>query len=119
MTAEIPARQEQNRQIMRTNIPEWLLKIADDISANGSANLTRLASLEKWFERPERLSAFAVWIATRSTSRKGKTGGSAAELFRESNALLAGADSSIKSEECELKNERGNQPRHCGHGENV
>lgn len=77
---------------MRTNIPEKLLKIADDIDAHGSANLTRLAVLKKWFEKPERLSAFAVWIAARATSRKGKTGGTAAELFREAKALLTGAD---------------------------
>ena len=77
---------------MRTNIPEKLLKIADDVGEYGSVNLTRLAVLEKWFEKPGRLSAFAVWIATRATSRKGKTGGEAAKLFREAKVLLAGAD---------------------------
>jgi hypothetical protein len=77
---------------MRTNIPEKLLKIADDIDAHGSASLTRLSVLKKWFEKPERLSAFAVWIATRATSRKGKTGGAAAELFREARTLLRGWD---------------------------
>jgi hypothetical protein len=75
---------------MRTNVPEKLLKIADDIDAHGSANLTRLAVLKKWFEKPERLSAFAVWTATRATSRKGKTKGAAAELFQEARILLAG-----------------------------
>ena len=79
-------------ETMRTNIPEKLLKIADDIAENGSANLTRLVVLKKWFEKRERLSAFAVWIATRATSRKGKTGGAAAELFREARTLLAGLD---------------------------
>ncbi|MGH7988798.1 MAG: hypothetical protein ACREDS_01195 [Limisphaerales bacterium] len=77
---------------MRTNIPEKLLKIADDIAEQGSANLTRLAVLKKWFEKPERLSAFAIWVASRATSRKGKTGGTAAELFREARTLLAGVD---------------------------
>ena len=77
---------------MRTNIPEKLLKIADEISEHGNVNLTRLVALKKWFEKPERLAAFAVWIAARATSRKGKTGGAAAELFREAKALLAGAD---------------------------
>jgi len=66
---------------MRTNIPEKLLKIADDIGEHGNVNLTRLVVLKKWFEQPERLSAFAVWIATRATSRKGKTAGAAAELI--------------------------------------
>lgn len=77
---------------MRTNIPEKLLKIADDIEAYGSANLTRLVVLKNWFEKLERLSGFAVWIATRATSRKGKTAGAAAELFREAKTLLADAD---------------------------
>lgn len=77
---------------MRTNIPEKLLKIADDICEYGNVNLTRLAVLKKWFEKPERLSVFAVWVAIRATSRKGKTGGVAAELFREAQSLLAGAD---------------------------
>jgi hypothetical protein len=77
---------------MRTNIPEKLLEIAGDIDERGSANLTRLTVLKKWFERPERLSAFAVWIATRATSSKGKTGGVAAELFQAARTLLAGLD---------------------------
>ena len=77
---------------MRTNIPEKLLKIADDIGECGNVNLTRLAVLKKWFEKPGRLSAFAVWIATRATSRKGKTGGEAAKLFHEAKVLLAGVD---------------------------
>jgi len=79
---------------MRTNIPEKLLKISDDIAEHGNANLTRLIVLKKWFENPVRLSAFAVWIATRAISRKGKTGGEAAQLFGEAKALLAGADKS-------------------------
>lgn len=77
---------------MRTNSPEKLLRIADDISEQGNVNLTRLVVLKKWFEEPERLSAFAIWIAARATSRKGKTSGAAAELFSEAKALLAGAD---------------------------
>lgn len=77
---------------MRTNIPEKLLKIADDVGEQGNVNLTRLVVLKKWFENPERISAFAIWIALRATSRKGKTGGAAAELFSEAKALLAGAD---------------------------
>jgi hypothetical protein len=77
---------------MRTNIPEKLLKVADDIGEQGNVDLTRLAVLKKWFEKPERLSAFAVWIATRATSRKGKAGGAAAGLFREAKALLAGLE---------------------------
>ena len=77
---------------MRTNIPEKLLNIADEIDEHGSASLTRLTVLKKWFEKPERLSAFAVWVATRAISRKGKTGGTAAELSHQAKAVLAGTD---------------------------
>jgi hypothetical protein len=56
------------------------------------ANLTRLTVLKKWFERPGRLPAFALWVAARATSRKGKTGGAAAGFFKEARALLADLD---------------------------
>ena len=46
---------------MRTNIPEKLLKIVEEIDEHGNASLTRLTVLKKWLERPERLSAFAIW----------------------------------------------------------
>ena len=77
---------------MRTNIPEKLLKIVEEIDERGSASLTRLTVLKKWFGRPERLSAFAIWFATRAVSRKGKTTDTAAELFREARTLLKGLD---------------------------
>lgn len=77
---------------MRTNIPERLLKILDEIDSNGSANLTRLTVLKRWFAEPGRLSAFAVWIAKKAVSRKGKTAGEAAALFGEAKDLLAGVD---------------------------
>jgi len=77
---------------MRTNTPEKVLNIAVDIEAQGQANLTRLTVLKKWFERPRRLTAFAIWVAARATSRKGKAGGAASGLFREARALLAGLD---------------------------
>ena len=54
---------------MRTNIPEKLLKIVEEIDENGNASLTRLTVLKKWLERPERLSAFAIWVAARAVSR--------------------------------------------------
>jgi hypothetical protein len=77
---------------MRTNIPEKLLKIVEEIDENGNASLTKLTVLKKWLERPERLSAFAIWVAARAVSRKGKTTGAAAELFREARTLLASLD---------------------------
>lgn len=77
---------------MRTNVPEKLLAIVDEIDAKGDANLTRLTVLKKWFEHPGRLTPFAVWIARRATSRKGKTTGEAATLFQEARTLLKGLD---------------------------
>jgi hypothetical protein len=77
---------------MRTNIPEKLLKIVDEIDEHGNANLTKLVVLKKWFERSERLSVFAIWVAARAVSRKGKTIGAAAELFQEARMILSGLD---------------------------
>jgi hypothetical protein len=80
---------------VRTKVPEKLIKIIDDIDAEGNASLTRLTVLKKWFEAPgrksnNRLRAFAVWVARRVLSRKGKTTGAAGELFSEARALLGG-----------------------------
>jgi hypothetical protein len=82
---------------MRTNVPEKLLAIVDDIDAKGDANLTRLTILKKWFERPGRLVPFALWVADRASSRKGKTKGEAADLFREARGLLKGISASQES----------------------
>jgi len=76
----------------RTNVPEKLLKIVAEIDGRGSASLTRLTVLKKWFEKSERLSAFAIWVATKAVSRKGKTSGVAAKLFQEARTLFAGLD---------------------------
>ena len=77
---------------MRTSVPEKLLKIIDEIDAHGQANLTRLTVLKKWFARPKRLSAFAIWVAARAVSRKGKTSGTAATLFLEARTLVSGLE---------------------------
>lgn len=82
---------------MKTAVPEKLIKIIDDIDANGNASLTRLTVLKKWFEAPgrknyNRLRAFAVWVARRAVSRKGKTTGTAGELFSQARALLGGLE---------------------------
>jgi len=82
---------------MRTSVPEKLLAIVDDIDAKGDANLTRLTVLKKWFERPGRLVPFALWVADRASSRKGKTTGEAADLFREARNLLKGISASQES----------------------
>jgi len=80
---------------MRTSATEKLLKVVDEIDAQGHASLTRLTVLKKWFERPKRLPAFSLWVAARAVSRKGKTGGAAAALFLEARALLDGLDKII------------------------
>lgn len=54
---------------MQMPVPEKLLNIVEDIDAAGSANLTRLTVLKKWFDRPERKTAFAMWGAHRATGR--------------------------------------------------
>jgi hypothetical protein len=73
---------------MRANVQEKLLKIVEDVDALGSANLTRLTVLKKWFERPGRLPAFGLWVARRSAGRKGKTKGPAGALLNEARVLL-------------------------------
>jgi hypothetical protein len=58
-----------------------------------AAPLTRLTVLKKWFEQdPKRLPSFALFIARRAASRKGKTTGEAAELFLEASKLLKETD---------------------------
>jgi len=74
---------------MRTNIPEKLIKIAEEIETTGQANLTRLTVLKKWFEQPHRLASFAIFIAKRACSRKGKTAEETAEFFRDARSLLS------------------------------
>jgi len=71
------------------DLRQKLLKIADDIAERGNANLTRLTVLKKWFGRPRRLPPFAIWVASRAISVKGKTRVEATELFRQARALLA------------------------------
>jgi hypothetical protein len=78
--------------MMRTTIPEKLLNVAAEIKEHGSANLTRLTVLKKWFEKPHRLSSFAIFVAKRASGKKGKSTGEAAMLFRNARVLLKGAN---------------------------
>lgn len=73
---------------MRTNVPEKLLAIVEGINTHGSASLTRLTVLKKWFEHPGRLPAFGLWIAKRAAGRKGKTKAEAGALLDEAHAQL-------------------------------
>jgi hypothetical protein len=73
---------------MRTQVPERLLAIVEEIDDQGHANLTRLTVLKKWFESPGRLPAFGLWAARRSAGRKGKTKAAAGALLDEARGLL-------------------------------
>jgi hypothetical protein len=73
---------------MRTQVPEKLQAIVEEIDAHGSASLTRLTVLKEWFEHPGRLPAFGLWIAKRAAGRKGKTKEAAGALLNEARALL-------------------------------
>lgn len=78
---------------MRTNTPEKLGKIVSQIKESGSAALTRLTVLKKWFEQSDkRLPSFAVFIAKRASTSKEKTEEAATALFREARALLKGVE---------------------------
>ena len=76
---------------MRTNVSEKLLAIVEKIDTHGSASLTRLTVLKKWFESPGRLSAFGLWVAREVAGRKGKTKAGAGVLLDEARALLGSA----------------------------
>jgi len=78
--------------MMRPNISNKLREIAAAIDRRGSANLTRLTVLKKWFEVSGHLSSFAIFIADQASRQKTKTTMEAAELFREAHTLLADVD---------------------------
>ena len=74
---------------MRTTVPDKLLKITREIEASGSASLTRLTVLKKWFEQnPKRLPSFVVFIARQALADKGKISGEVVALFHEASKLL-------------------------------
>jgi len=73
---------------MRTQVPEKLLAIVAEIEANGTAHLTRLTVMKKWFEGPGRLPAFGLWVVRRAAALKGKTKAEAGVFLNEARALL-------------------------------
>lgn len=73
---------------MRTEIPEKLIAIVEEIDAKGNANVTRLTVLKRWFETPGRLPTFGLWVARRAAGRKGKTKDAAGALLDEARGLL-------------------------------
>ena len=53
----------QPARVKNAKVSENLAKIVEEIGERGSVNLTKLTVLKKWFERAERLSAFAIWLS--------------------------------------------------------
>jgi hypothetical protein len=56
----------------RTTIADKLGDIAAAIKQRGSANLTRLTVIQKWFEVPSHLSSFAIFICRSSVQTEDK-----------------------------------------------
>lgn len=77
---------------MRTDVPEKLIRIADQIKDGGSVALTKLTVLKKWFEQRSRLSSFAIFVAKHASRHQCKTTGDEAILFLETRQLLAEVD---------------------------
>jgi hypothetical protein len=75
-----------------SRISDKLCEIAAAIDRRGSANLTRLTVLKRWFEVSSHLSSFAIFIADQASRQKTKTTREAAELFRDARTLLADVD---------------------------
>lgn len=77
---------------MRTNIPEKLLAIIQQIDEEGDAQITRLTVLKKWFDSPARIKSFAIWLATRVCAQAGKTKPDVKKLFAAARKLIRGKD---------------------------
>jgi hypothetical protein len=77
---------------LKLSVPDKILSIIDSIHENGSQELTRLTVLKKWFQDPNRLSAFSIFIAKRVVHRNQKSQGDAGKLFQEARELLAPVD---------------------------
>ena len=75
-----------------TTISDKLREIVTTIEQRGSANLTRLTVIKKWFEVATHLSSFAIFIADHASRRKTKTTKAAAELIRGARTLLCDVD---------------------------
>jgi hypothetical protein len=73
---------------MPTSTADKLTAIVTQIAAQGNADVLRLTVLKKWFERPGRLPAFALWMASRAVEQGRYSGESASDLFAETQTLL-------------------------------
>jgi len=73
---------------MQSDVPERLLRIADEIRELGSARTTRLTIIKRWFQDKRRLRAIAILIASRVANRKIKGTREATDLYLRARALL-------------------------------
>ncbi len=75
-----------------TTISDKLREIIAAIEQRGSVNLTRLTVIKKWFEVPNHLSSFAIFIAYHASRLKTKATKEAGKLIRDARTLLADVD---------------------------
>ena len=74
---------------MPISTTDKLAAVIAQIAAHGNAEVLRLTVLKRWFERPGRLPAFALWVASRAVERGRDSGEDlVSDLFREAQALL-------------------------------
>jgi hypothetical protein len=74
---------------MALTIHRKLASIVEEIDREGFAELVRLSVLKKWFDKPGRLTAFALWIAEQATTGKASAYEPEAALLAQVRALLA------------------------------
>jgi hypothetical protein len=73
---------------MQSDVPEKLLRIADEIRELGPARSTRLTVIKRWFRRKHRLPALAILVASRAANRKTKATREPADLFLRARTLF-------------------------------
>jgi hypothetical protein len=73
---------------MALTIHQKLASIVEEIDRKGFAELVRLSVLKKWFDKPGRLIAFALWIAEQATTGEAPASEPEAALSAQVRALL-------------------------------
>ena len=73
---------------MLTTTADKLTAVIAQIAAQGNAEVLRLTVLKKWFERPGRLQAFALWVAWRALEQGRAAEAPDSDLFAEAEMLL-------------------------------
>jgi hypothetical protein len=70
------------------SIQSRLAAIIAEIDRTGHADLLRLTVLKRWLERPERLRALGLWVATRAAARGDGADEGSRALFAKAQAML-------------------------------